>query len=163
MTSRPLTHGTLRTAVAVTLAVVGSSTQPAQAGSSRMSSITPAPPAQTMEQATPAVRISHEEFERLLQEGDVVLVDVRPYSAYLQAHLPNAMSIPLDKLEGSLARLRARGTTIVLYCTGPAGAKSGRAANLLRQHGFTRVYCLDGGFERWVGSGRVVIVQPTET
>ena len=64
-------------------------------------------------------------------------------------------------LEGALVRLGAANARIVLYCGGPAGKKSGRAAALLRERGFDRVYCLDGGFARWVASGRVVIVNPT--
>jgi len=119
------------------------------------------PSGQTTQQAAAVIRISQQEFERLLHEGNVVLVDVRDHRAYLQAHLPKAVSIPLDQLEASLPRLRAANARIVLYC-GALGLKSGRAAELLRAHGFERVYCLDGGFDHWVGSGRVVIVPPID-
>jgi rhodanese-related sulfurtransferase len=112
------------------------------------------------EQASRVVRITLADFDRLLNEGNVILIDVRPSHAYLQAHLPNAVSIPLEELEGALARLAAN-ARIVLYCGGAAGKRSGRAAAVLRERGFHRVYCLDGGFARWVASGRVVIVNPT--
>ena len=107
------------------------------------------------------VRIALEDFERLLNDGNVILIDVRPYHAFLQAHLPNAVSIPLEELEGALARLGAANARIALYCGGPAGKRSGRAAALLRERGFDRVYGLDGGIARWVSSGRVVVVNPT--
>ena len=71
------------------------------------------------------------------------------------------VSIPLEELEGALARLGAANARIVLYCGGPAGRRSGRAAAVRRERGFDRVYCLDGGFARWLASGRVVIINPT--
>ncbi len=108
------------------------------------------------------VRITLEQVERFLDEGNVVLVDVRSDSAYLFAHLPDAVSIPLDRLEAELDELRAMHVRVVLYCDGQAGVKSGRAATLLRQHGFSEVYCLEGGFAGWVASGRVVVVEPTD-
>lgn len=148
-------------AVAVMLAVVSWDAPPALAGSRAMASITP--PARMAEPASPVVRITPQDFERLVNEGKVLLIDVRPHHAYRQAHLPNAESIPLEEFEGALARLSATGARIVLYCGGRAGERSGRAAALLRERGIDRVYCLDGGFEVWVASGRVVMVEPTET
>ena len=158
MSSVCLRHSVLGLGVVVTLALGGLGTRPGLAGPRLAASPVPA-----AGQAAGVTRITPEQFVQLLHQGNVVLVDVRSYGSYLDAHLPDAMSIPLDKLEGSLRHLRATGATIVLYCSGPAGEKSGRAAALLLAHGFERVYCLDGGFQRWVASGRVVFVQPTET
>jgi thiosulfate sulfurtransferase len=149
--------------VGASLLVVGPSPQKALAGPLLPALSGSAFPSQAAELPAGVVRIGVKDFERLLHEGNVVLVDVRSYRAYLTAHLPDAVSIPLDKLEGALDRLRASNARIVFYCGGEAGMKSGRAAGLLKQHGFEHVYCLDGGFDRWVASGRVVFVQPTET
>jgi rhodanese-related sulfurtransferase len=144
----PLKHALSCTAFVATLAIAASGL---------------ASPVQTTGQAREVVRIDIGQFEQLLHQGNVVLVDVRSYGSYLHAHLPNAVSIPLEKLEESLERLRRADARIVLYCGGEAGVKSGRAAALLREYGFRHVYCLDGGFDQWVASGRVVVVQPTET
>jgi rhodanese-related sulfurtransferase len=159
MTFLPPSRRALYWAVAVTLAVVGWDAPPAPAGSHATASASP--PARLEKQASHVVRIALEEFDRLVKEGNVILIDVRPYHAYQRAHLPNAMSIPLEELEGALTRLSAANARIVLYCGGPAGKRSGRAADVLRERGFERVYCLDGGFEGWLASGRVVIVNPT--
>jgi len=157
----PSNRSVLSTAVAIALSVVGWGAVTTSAGSRQAALTNPVPSGQTTQQAPTVIRISQQEFERLLHEGNVILVDVRDHRAYLQAHLPEAVSIPLDQLEASLPRLRAANARIVLYC-GALGLKSGRAAELLRAHGFERVYCLDGGFDRWVDSGRVVIVPPTD-
>ena len=159
MTSHPPRRTALCWAVAVAFVVVEWVAPAALANSCATASASAA--ARMPAQAFRGVRIALEDLERLLNEGNVILIDVRPYHAYLQAHLPNAVSIPLEELEGALVRLGAANARIVLYCGGPAGKKSGRAAALLRERGFDRVYCLDGGFARWVASGRVVIVNPT--
>lgn len=163
MTSRPSSYGPLGIAVVLTLALASWGADQAQAGPRSSRSASQTTLAAPADPASAAVRISQHEFDQFKREGNVVLVDVRSGRAYLNAHLPDAVSIPLEKLEGSLARLRAANTRIVLYCGGDAAMKSGRAAVLLRAHGFEHVYCLDGGFERWVATGRVVVVQPSET
>jgi rhodanese-related sulfurtransferase len=159
MTFLPASCSALCIAAAATLPAVGWDTRPALAGSRATVSANAA--ARMPEQASRVVRIALEDFERLVNEGNVILIDVRRSHDYRQAHLPNAVSIPLEELEGALARLGGTNVRIVLYCGGPAAKRSGRAAALLRRHGFDRVYCLDGGIAGWVASGRVVMVEPT--
>ncbi len=150
-------------ATAFTLALVGLSSPPSLAAAQLAASNSSVSAQQPAETPAGVVRLNLEQFEHLMQEGNVVLVDVRAYRAYDYAHLPDAESIPLDELERAIDRLRATNARIVFYCDGPAGVKSGRAAALLRQRGFAHIYCLDGGFERWVASGRVVVVQPSDS
>jgi rhodanese-related sulfurtransferase len=113
------------------------------------------------EAGLPDLRVSLVELDRLLQVGDVMVVDVREEGAYLAAHLPGAISVPLDDLEGCIARLRAAGRRVVTYCDSAACVRSARAASILRRLGVPEVQALDGGFPAWVDSGRVVVVQPT--
>lgn len=144
----------LRTMIALVLVVAGSS------GAATTASV---PSSRVTLPAPQIERVSPESFERLRDDHRIVLIDVRPFAAYLHAHLPGAVWIPIDRLEAAMARLRAANATIVIYCGGEAGKESGRAAALLKQHGFDDVYCLEGGYERWIASGRVVLVQPEET
>lgn len=113
------------------------------------------------ELASPGLRVSLEEFDRLLRTGKVIVIDVREEEAYLQAHVPEAVSIPLDQLEASVTRLRAAGLRVVTYCASTTCERSARAAMMLRRLGVPEVQALDGGFPAWVASGRVVVVQPT--
>ena len=158
MTSLPPSRSALCWAVAVMLVGVGWVTPPALADSRSTAS---ASAAAQMPERIPrgadrlgGFRTSPERRKRH--------PDRRPSLPRLSAGTPpDAVSIPLEELEGALARLGAADARILLYCGGPAGKRSGRAAALLRQRGFDRVYCLDGGIARWVASGRVVIVNPT--
>ncbi len=45
-----------------------------------------------------------------------VFVDTRPISAYNQSHIPGALSIPVDELEGRLSELK-KSDWIITYCT----------------------------------------------
>lgn len=107
------------------------------------------------------LRIDAQAFERFLRGGNVVVVDVRDEAAYRRAHIPNAVSVPLERLEREVARLRESGASVVTYCGGPKGDKGAAAAALLRRLGVKHVYALDGGLQRWVDEGHVVEVQPT--
>src|SRR5205807_7026530 len=53
-----------------------------------------------------------------VKQGEVVVIDVRPVNEYRTAHIPQALSIPLQELGERLAEL-PRDKTIVAYCRGP--------------------------------------------
>lgn len=115
------------------------------------------PPAE----AAGVVKIDAEAFERFLRTGNVVVIDVRDEAAYQRAHIPNAVSVPLEHVEREAARLLKSNVFVLTYCAGPRGDKGAAAATLLRRLGVKQVYALDGGLKRWVDEGRVVEVQPT--
>ena len=71
-----------------------------------------------------------------LQDGSVVLLDVRPEVEYGLGHLPGALNIPLRKLEMRLSEL-PRDQEIVAYCRGPYCVLSFEAVAALRSWGFT--------------------------
>ena len=74
-------------------------------------------------------------LRRRLEEGDIVVVDVRPRDEYRAGHLAGAISIPIEELEKRLAEL-PRSREIVAYCRGPYCLFSGEAVELLRRQGF---------------------------
>jgi rhodanese-related sulfurtransferase len=96
------------------------------------------------------------ELRRLLQDGTVTLLDVRPAHEYQQGHIPSARSIPVAELERRLAEL-PREREVVAYCRGPYCVYADEAAQLLQQHGF-RVRRLEDGFPEWRAAGLPVEV-----
>jgi rhodanese-related sulfurtransferase len=85
------------------------------------------------------------------REGDVVLLDVRPYPEYQAGHLPGAISVPLDELPTHLERL-PREQLIVAYCRGPYCAYADQALALLSAHGYS-VARLEEGVAEWQQAG----------
>ena len=66
--------------------------------------------------------IKTEELSELYESGtDMVVIDARPASRYAQAHLPNAISVPVPKLNKEKeAVLQAnKEQLLVFYCGGP--------------------------------------------
>ncbi len=74
---------------------------------------------------------------RLVAQG-AVLLDVRSGFEYLVRHIDGSRNIPVDELESRLDELGDRDAPVVVYCL--SGNRSGRAAALLTEAGFTRVY-----------------------
>ena len=96
------------------------------------------------------------ELRRLVEDGTVTLLDVRPVLEYRQGHIPNARSIPVAELERRLSEL-PRDREVVAYCRGPYCVYADEAAQLLQEHGF-RVRRLEEGFPEWRAAGLPVEV-----
>src|SRR5262245_38095498 len=69
---------------------------------------------------------------RKLVAAGARLLDVRSPGEYAGGHLPGAVNIPVDEIERRLAEVGPRDGELILYCR--SGHRSGRAAEILRQH-----------------------------
>ncbi len=90
--------------------------------------------------------VSREELVKKVFEEDVFIIDVRPEEEYKSAHLPNAVSIPLDELEKSLNAL-PKDKAIVAYCRGRFCILADQAVDLLLNAGFAARRADDGVVE----------------
>ena len=63
-----------------------------------------------------APRIDPEQLLAHFKAGDVTIVDVRDADAFLAAHIPGALHIPLARIDGEVSYL-PKGKPIVTYCT----------------------------------------------
>jgi len=81
-------------------------------------------------------------------EKDLVIVDVSPL--YANGHIPGAISIPLETLDGKIPTLDKTKTYLV-YCHGDAPSIAG--AQKLVDAGFMKVYRLAGNYAAWVSAG----------
>ena len=90
--------------------------------------------------------------------GEVVLVDLRPRDEYEAAHIPGAISMPLDHLEPQL-ELLPTDIEIVAYCRGPYCVMAPRGIALLRRHGL-RVRRLEDGVGEWRLAGLPLAAGP---
>ncbi|MDT4816652.1 HTH-type transcriptional regulator KmtR [Achromobacter agilis] len=95
--------------------------------------------------------VSVDELLGLLDSGSVVLLDVRPAEEFALGHLPGAVNIPPEQLEGRLADLPAD-ANIVAYCRGPYCVLSSDAVAALQARGL-RARRLDVGFPEWKAAG----------
>ncbi|MED0672317.1 metalloregulator ArsR/SmtB family transcription factor [Aneurinibacillus aneurinilyticus] len=90
------------------------------------------------------------ELEKLverMEKGEVLLLDVRPREEYEMAHIPGAISIPVEELEKHLASLPAN-KEIVAYCRGPYCLMSAQAVEIMRTKGI-KASRLEEGVHEW--------------
>ncbi len=100
-------------------------------------------------------RISAEELQAGLRQGDVMLVDVRPVIEYQANHLPGAVSIPVAELGHRLSEL-PRDRTIVAYCRGPYCVFADQALEMLSEQGW-KVARLEEGVAEWQQAGSELV------
>lgn len=81
-----------------------------------------------------------------LQQGEVVIADIRDEQSFSSAHIEGAFHLT----NGSLLQFTQQhdfDTPVVVVCY--HGNSSQGAAQYLVQQGFDQVYSMDGGFEGW--------------
>lgn len=91
--------------------------------------------------------VDQDELVRRVQAGEVTVIDVRPTAEFEADHLPGAISMPLEELEGRLREL-PRDRAVVAYCRGLYCVMSVDAIALLRARGFT-AHRLEAGVVEW--------------
>jgi rhodanese-related sulfurtransferase len=97
--------------------------------------------------------VTPEEACRLLSEGAVAVVDVRDPGEFASGHLPGARSVTLAQLRSEPHGLLSDG--LLFVCAG--GVRSETAARFAAQHGYSRIYSLNGGTRSWLRAGFPVV------
>ena len=105
--------------------------------------------------------VTVEQLRSRLDQGNVMVVDVRPEAEYQSGHIRGAVSMPVAELERRLKQLPKR-KTIVAYCRGPYCVFADEAVRLLRARGY-RAQRLDQGFPEWKVLGLPTEVAVTTT
>jgi thioredoxin 1/putative thioredoxin len=90
------------------------------------------------------------ELAQLVSARAVVPVDTRDAAAYMRAHLPGAVNMPIEGIESRLAELQMLPGQPVLYCRG--GDKTKELSERLAAQG-TPVGFLEGGLLAWEAEG----------
>ncbi|HEV3089445.1 MAG TPA: metalloregulator ArsR/SmtB family transcription factor [Candidatus Elarobacter sp.] len=92
-----------------------------------------------------------DEARSALAEARTALLDARPREEYEAAHLPGAISAPLDALRSGKVAL-PRSKRYVVYCRGPYCVFADEAVALLRERGLDATR-LSLGPAEWIAAG----------
>jgi rhodanese-related sulfurtransferase/DNA-binding transcriptional ArsR family regulator len=103
--------------------------------------------------------VSQAELRRQMEDGQVIVLDVRPESEYNAGHIAGARSMPIDELKSRLREL-PKSRRIVAYCRGPYCVFADEAVMRLRASGYKAVL-LEGGFPEWRLRGYPVTTDPS--
>ncbi|HEY5578452.1 MAG TPA: metalloregulator ArsR/SmtB family transcription factor [Acidimicrobiia bacterium] len=100
--------------------------------------------------------VRREELLARIEQGQAVVIDLRPSDEYRAGHIAGAISIPLGELVKRLGDL-PREAEIVAYCRGPLCVLAPQALEFLRDDGL-RARRLEDGFPEWRQAGLPVEV-----
>lgn len=92
------------------------------------------------------VEVSREELLRRVDDGAVLVLDVRPAEEYTGGHIPGAVCVPVDELSDRLAELPSD-RPIVAYCRGRYCVFAFEAVRQLRARGRDATRLVDGMLE----------------
>ena len=110
------------------------------------------------------VTIEYDRFRELVDLGPehgVVILDVRPRSAYQQGHIPGALNIPMPEITRRDPRL-SEASVIVVYGPGLESPLAPAAAKKLIALGYADVLEFRRGLERWRDRGGEIVESTSE-
>lgn len=71
----------------------------------------------TLTASSPELRISFDEFRKLYDAGQVLVLDTRGQAAYEAGHIAGAEWLPLDAVEARIPELKKEKRPIITYCS----------------------------------------------
>jgi rhodanese-related sulfurtransferase len=100
-------------------------------------------------------RIDRESLrEKLERNEQFVLVDALAPMSYARSHLPGAINLPPDSVDGrAQRRIPDRSTEVIVYCSDADCNSSVIVATRLVELGYERVRHYPGGKNDWVAAG----------
>ena len=96
------------------------------------------------------------QFEELIKNPNVQLVDVRTLAEHMEGHIPGSLHINVKdeaNFPSSVDSLLNKDQEVAVYCR--SGRRSRTAADILVKKGF-KVYNLEKGIMNWIEEGRMV-------
>ena len=92
--------------------------------------------------------VNAEEFNKLTEDENTIVVDMRNHYEYEVGHFDNAIEIPSDTFREQLPMAvnmlgDKKDSNIIMYCTG--GIRCEKASAFMKHNGFKNVFHLEGG------------------
>lgn len=105
---------------------------------------------------SPETKFSPQDFtDKLSAAPDAQLIDVRTPAEFASGYLKDAINIDFNAntFQETLGKLDLE-APLFLYCR--SGNRSGKAAKIAQEMGFTEILDLDGGIIRWNNENRPI-------
>lgn len=88
------------------------------------------------------------EAQEKIQNQDFIIIDVRSPEEFAGGHLPNAINLPHNAIQGDDPRFTTwKNQNVLLYCR--SGRRAAMAEETLSGLGFDHLYHLNGDFIGW--------------
>lgn len=90
--------------------------------------------------------LTKDEVYEKLNEGNIVLMDMRPKEEYEAGHIEGAISVPMEELDLYLQHL-PKDKEVIAYCRGKYCVYSAIAAQKLKNEGFVAYHMVESTYE----------------
>jgi len=95
--------------------------------------------------------IKAQEAVRLMNDENTVVLDVRLEKEFKEGHIMDSIHIPLGAIATRIKELtNYQDKDVILYCQ--TGMRSKQAGSILKKHGFTTMYSIEGGINGWLNA-----------
>jgi thiosulfate sulfurtransferase len=91
-------------------------------------------------------QISVDEAKKLIEVGDLTILDIRDTQSYSVGHISNAIHLESIHIKSFIAK-EDKKKSLLIYCY--HGHSSQSAAEHFTENGFLNVYSMDGGYTAW--------------
>lgn len=91
--------------------------------------------------------VSLDDLEKMIEDENILLLDVRPSAEYEFGHITGAISVPLNELIEKIKSV-STGKEIIAYCRGPFCVLADEAVKILSELGY-KVRRLNEGYPEW--------------
>lgn len=92
--------------------------------------------------------VSPNEASKMQHERNAIIIDVRETDEWNAGHIAGAIHIPLSDVKNRVTELeKYKDSPVITQCR--SGVRSAKAAEVLKNAGFSAVYNLDGGINAW--------------
>ena len=99
--------------------------------------------------------IGVDQFDKLRQQTNAVVLDVRTPKEFTAGHIPGAVNIDWNAADfASKAGTLDKSKTYLVHCA--VGGRSAKASDKMTALQFTNVYNLEGGMKAWENAGKPV-------
>jgi len=93
---------------------------------------------------------SDEAPELIAHTPDILVLDVRTQAEWSGGHIADALHIDVQQFESRISELPSdKDRPIICFCA--AGARSAAACHMMSERGYTRLYNVVGGMNRYPG------------
>ncbi len=101
--------------------------------------------------------VNAEEFNRLAENPDTIIMDMRNHYEFEVGHFENAVAVPSDTFREQLPMAvdmlkEKKQRNIIMYCTG--GIRCEKAGAYMLHNGFSNVFHLEGGIINYANQAR---------
>lgn len=101
--------------------------------------------------------IDAKQFKALVDSGKGIILDVRTPEEVSEGYINNAKTINIHDADfTSKINLLQKDKEVYVYCR--SGGRSSKAAEILKDNGFSKVYNLQGGITAWKENGFPVAI-----